>query len=119
MVLDFELWVSCSLGMCFSIYAMIIALRIGIVPFHSHPLLIHCSNLGPGGPFLGCADASANSHIRSRSSPYSSTNSQGPHAVARPKSSCFIIFTLHMRILLSYGDREDSMSLSCHLCCPD
>jgi hypothetical protein len=96
---------------------MILALCIGNVPFHSHPLLIHCSNPGPGGPFLGCADVSANRYIRSRSGPYSSTNSWGPHAVACPYSPCFIICKFHMRILLSHEDKEDSVSLSCHLCC--
>jgi hypothetical protein len=117
MVLDFELWVSWFLGRCFSIYFMILALCIGNGPFHSHSLMIHCSNLGPGGLFLGCADVSDNRYIRSRSGPYSSTNPWGPHAVAWPHSSYFIICKLHMRILLSPEDREDSMYFPCRLCC--
>jgi hypothetical protein len=66
MVLDFEFWVSGFLGRFFTIYVMILALCIASVPFHSCPLLIQCSNLGPRGPFLGCADVSANRYIRSR-----------------------------------------------------
>jgi hypothetical protein len=97
---------------------MILVLCISNIPFHSHPLLIHCSNLGPGGPFRGCADVSANRYIRSSSGPYSSTNSWEPPAVAWPHSSCFIICKLHKRILLSHEGREDSMSLSHLLCCP-
>jgi hypothetical protein len=103
MVLDFELWISWFLSRCFPIYVIILALCIGNVPFHFHPLLIHCSNLGPGGPFLGCADVSANMYIRSRSGSYSITNSWGPHAVAWPHSSCFIICKLHENTPVSWG----------------
>jgi hypothetical protein len=77
----------------------------------------HCPDLGPGGSLVGCDRAPATLRVYSRSDPAPGLTSGDPTLVALPPCARFLICKMQIRIHLSHGDKEDSVSASCHWCC--